>query len=134
MIYNRERHKRLVIRSESLKNQWTDRLSSNEIAEKTMDEWVIWLNVLDRKYGKRILCDISTQEILEFRNKIAEKDSNVSSNKYLSIFRKVFKQGLDLNAVLKDPTYGIKRLSEKQHECKTAYNNDPPKAVIGVQI
>ena len=73
-------------------------------------------NVLDHRYGKRILCDISTQEILDFRNNIAKKDSNVSSNKYLSIFKKVFKQGLALNAVLKDPTDGIKRLSEKEHE------------------
>jgi len=101
--------------AEFLKNRWAERLSKNEIAEKTRDEWVIWLNFLGRKYGKRILCDISTQEILEFRNKIADKNSNISSNKYLSIFRKVFKQGLDLNAVLKDPTDGIKRLSEKEH-------------------
>jgi integrase len=102
--------------SESLKKEWADRLSRNKIAEKTMDEWVIWLNVLGRKYGKRILCDISTQEILDFRNNIAKKDSNVSSNKYLSIFRKVFKKGLELNAIIKDPTAEIKSLNEKGHE------------------
>ena len=101
--------------SESLKNEWTELFRKNEIAEKTMDEWSIWLKVLDRKYGKRILCDISTQEILDFREKIADKNSNVSSNKYLSVIKKVFKHGLVLNAVIEDPTDGIKRLSEKEH-------------------
>jgi integrase len=102
--------------SDSLEKEWEDRYSRKEISEKTRDEWIIWLNVLSRKYGQRILCDISTQEILDFRDKIAEKNSNVSSNKYLSIFKKVFKHGLELNAVLNDPTVGIKRLSEKEHE------------------
>ena len=90
--------------SDSLEKEWANRLSKKEIAKKTMDEWVIWLNVLNRKFGKRILCDISTQEILDFRKKIAKKNSNVSSNKYLSIFKKVFRHGLELNAVLRDPT------------------------------
>jgi len=100
----------------SLEKEWANRLSEKEIAKKTMDEWVIWLNVLNHKFGKRILCDISTQEILNFRKKITKKNSNVSSNKYLSIFKKVFKQGLELNAVVSDPSECIKSLSEKEHE------------------
>jgi len=102
--------------SVSLKKEWANRLSKKEIAQKTMDEWAIWLSVLNKKYGKRFLCDISNNEIENFRIKIAKKNSNVSSNKYFSIIKQVFKHGLVLNAVMKDPTDGMKCLSEKEHE------------------
>jgi integrase len=101
--------------SESLKNEWAERFSRKELAEKTIGDYLIWLNVLNRKFGTRILCDISEQEIENYRDNIASEKSNVSANKYLSVIKKVFTHGRALNAVVKDPSGGIKALNEKQH-------------------
>jgi integrase len=102
--------------SKSLKKEWAHRYGRKEIAGKTIDDWTIMLNVLNRKFGMRILCDISTQEVEGFRDNIASKNSNVSANKYLSIIKKVFKHGLKLHAVVSDPSECVKSLSEKEHE------------------
>ncbi len=100
----------------ALKKEWSERLLNKTLAEKTVEDYVIWLNVLERRYGKRLLCSFDTDEILEFRNEIAKKNTNVTSNKYLSIFKKVFKHGLKLGAVISDPSASITRLNEKEHE------------------
>jgi site-specific recombinase XerD len=102
--------------STSLREEWSERLSNKDLAEKTVDDYIIWLNVLEREYGKRLLCDFDTDEILKFRNDIAEKKSKIASNKYLSIFKKVFQHGLELGAVTFDPSASITKLSEKEHE------------------
>lgn len=99
-----------------LRKEWAERLHNKTLAEKTVEDYEIWLNVLDRKFGKRLLCSFDDDEILEFRNNIANKDSKVSSNKYLSIFKKVFKHGLRLGAVSVDPSASIHKLNEKEHE------------------
>ena len=95
--------------SSSIEKEWEDRCFRKEIAKKTIEEWKIGLNVLNRKFGMRLLCDISTQEIEEYRNSIAAKNSNVSANKYLTIIKKVFKHGSKLHAVVGDPSEGNKQ-------------------------
>jgi len=102
--------------STSLKKIWPERLSNRTLAEKTVEDYEIWLNVLERGYGKRLLCSFDTDEILDFRNGIAKKNSNISSNKYLSIFKKVFRHGLELGAVTSDPSASITKLNESEHE------------------
>jgi integrase len=100
----------------SLEEEWSDRFQKKEISEKTIQEYKIWLNVLKRKFGKRILCGISTQNIEDYRNGIAKKESNISANKYIRIIKMVFKKGIMLNAVVNDPAECISMLSEKEHE------------------
>jgi hypothetical protein len=47
------------------------RFNRKELSEKTISDYLIWLNVLNRKFGTRILCDISAQEIEVYRDNIA---------------------------------------------------------------
>jgi hypothetical protein len=42
--------------------------------------------VLERTFGKRILCQISRNEILEFRDPEMERNSAISANRYQRIF------------------------------------------------
>ena len=102
--------------AESLKEKWTSAYSRNELSPKTYLEYCTWLNVLNRTFGKTLLCQITKDEILAFRDGEALKNSNVSANKYLTILKRVFSQGLELRAVISDPSQGIKGLSEKQHQ------------------
>lgn len=102
--------------STSLEKEWVDRLARQDIAKKTFEEYSIWLNVLLRSFGRRILCEISAKEIKAFRNDRASTHSNITANKYLSVIKKVFKHGSGLNAVVSDPSEGVKFLSEKEHE------------------
>ena len=57
----------------SLEKEWSDRFIEKKLSQKTLQEYTIWLNVLKRKYGKRMLCEISEQEIREYRKDIADK-------------------------------------------------------------
>ena len=101
--------------SRSLKKEWASRLISNQISPKTHEDYVIWLNVLNRTFGNKLLCQISKNEIVQFRDNLAGTLSNVSSNKYLSILKKVFRHGLVLWAVTVDPSKDLPALSEKMH-------------------
>lgn len=101
---------------QSLQEEWTKRHRLSELSAKTYAEYCTWLNVLSRTFGKTLLCQITSNEIVVFRDNEAQKNSNVSANKYLSILKKVFNHGLGLRAIISDPSQGIKALSEKQHQ------------------
>jgi integrase len=50
-----------------------------------------------------------------YRNSVASKSSNITANRNLFVLRQVFKHGIELNAVRKDPASAIPYLSEKEH-------------------
>ena len=102
----------------SLKTEWTSRLKRKDLSKKTYDEYCIWLNVLKRTFGKRLLCQITPNEILAYRDDEIEKNSIISANRYLTVIRFVFNHGLRLKAVIDNPAKLISLLSEKNHERK----------------
>jgi integrase len=71
--------------------------------------------VLNRHFGELLLCQISRDQIIAYRDDAQKANSNVTANKYLSVIKKVFRHGLDINAVVKDVTEAIPYLSEKAH-------------------
>jgi len=99
-----------------LRQEWDERHKRNDLADKTFQEYSIWLNVLIRKFGGRIICQLTKNEIVSFRNDLALQHSNITANKYLSVMRKVFQHGLRINAVVEDSTQDVPYLSEKDHE------------------
>jgi len=104
--------------ADSLRAEWAQRLRVNDLARKTHDEYGYRLNVLERHFGEQLLCQISTREIKKYLNDVAEAFTNVTSNRALSVIRKVFAHGVKINAVVTDLSAGIKFLSEKEHERK----------------
>jgi site-specific recombinase XerD len=101
--------------SKSLKKEWLIRLKTKDLSQKTFDEYCIWLNVLIRKFGKKILCNIKTEDIEKHVTTLSEEQSNVTANRYLSIIKKVFLHGIKLKAIRKDVSKDVKALSEKEH-------------------
>jgi site-specific recombinase XerD len=69
--------------ADSLRAEWAQRLRVNDLARKTHDEYGYRLNVLERQFGKQLLCQISTQEIKKYLNDVAEAFTNVTSNRAL---------------------------------------------------
>ena len=102
--------------ADSLRADWELRLKRNDLKQKTYDEYCIWLNVLGRTFGKRMLCQITSGEIEAYRDKKASDHSNITANKYLSMMRKMFNCGLILHAVIDNPSRTVGFLSEKSHE------------------
>jgi integrase len=102
----------------SLKLEWNQKLFRGDISEKTHADYIYWLNVLIRRYGGKLLSQITEKEIADYVNNQAIINTRVTSNKYLFIFKKIFQHGLTLNAVLINPITDIKKLSEKDHERK----------------
>ncbi len=54
-------------------------------------------------------------EIVEYRNRVASKTSNLTSNRSLFILKQIFKQGMEMNAIKNDPVAAMSYLSEKKH-------------------
>jgi len=100
----------------SLRALWKGRADRLEMSNTTFRGYCDRLRLLERKFGKRLLCEISHDEILEYRNRVASETSNLTSNRSLFILKQVFKHAIDLNAIKGDPTSRIPDLSEKQHE------------------
>lgn len=102
-----------------LRVEWHDRLEKKDLANKTVSDYRIWLNVLERDFGDRILYRITRQDIELYRDRIAKKQTNINANKHLSVFKKLFVKALELKAVLDDPAAKIPYLSEKHHTRNT---------------
>lgn len=103
---------------ESLRKKWDQRLFQGTLSKRTHENYCNWLNVLIREFGDSILCQVTKEEVEGYLNRQLVENSKVSSNKYLSVFKKVFQHGLALNALISNPASAIQPLSEKEHERK----------------
>ena len=99
----------------SLKEAWEGRVKRSELKETSYYGYCDRMNAVSREFGDRILCEISRDEIVKYRNRIASTRSNITSNRNLFILKQVFKHGLELNAAKNDPVSTIPYLSEKAH-------------------
>ena len=100
----------------SLEREWEIRRIRKELSSKTVQEYCIWLGIVGQTFGDELLCGISKEAIISYRDEITERLTNVTANKYLSIIKKVFSHGMSLNAVRYDPSAEIPYLSEKDHQ------------------
>lgn len=101
--------------AQALKAEWRDRLQKKELSIKTVSNYEIWLNVLERDFGNQILHKVTREDVESYRDEIARNHTNVNANKYLSVFKKIFVKGLELGAVIDNPVIDIPYLSEKHH-------------------
>ena len=100
---------------DSVKQEWETRLKRNDLKQKSVDEYCIRLCLLNRTFGKTLLCEISQEDLESYVNEIASVKSNVTANRSLSVIRKVFRHGLGLRAIIDDHSEKVKFLSEKDH-------------------
>jgi integrase len=100
---------------EQLNREWKRRLEVGGISQKTFDEYAYMLKSLSRIFGKRLLCEVSEDDILVYRSRIAFDLSNVSSNRHLFVIKQVFKQGIKVHAIVDNVAAPISYLSEKGH-------------------
>jgi len=102
--------------SEQLKIEWGKRLENGDLRRKTFDEYLYMLNSLCKNFGKRLLGEITEENILDYRSNVASKLTNVTSNRNLFIIKQVFKIGAQIRVVLDDIAAPIRYLSEKEQE------------------
>ena len=99
-----------------LTSNWKSRLANGELREKTVEDYTYIVGAVARAFGKRLLYEISLDDILNYRNSIAKELSNIASNRNLFIIKQIFKYGLELNAIKDDPVESIPYLSVKEHQ------------------
>lgn len=101
----------------SLKNGWDMRQQRSELSESTVKGYRYFLDYTPCKtFDKKLLCEISYNDIIKYRNAIALNTSNVMANRSLFILKQVFAHGLEMNAIKNDPVKEIPYLSEREHE------------------
>ena len=86
--------------AELLKQEWYKSVNQGKLKEKTFEEYVYQLNVLNRIFGKQLLCKILKDEILRYQAGVASEFSNVTSNRRVFIIKQVFKYGLEIRESL----------------------------------
>jgi len=96
--------------------EWEKRVEQKDLGQATFDDYALRVDVLNRIFGGTLILNISKKALKDYRDKHFKEYSAVSSNRYLFIFKQVFKKGLKVGAIVEDPAAGIKYLSEKQHE------------------
>ena len=79
---------------ESLKIEWDKRLRRDDLKPKTHYEYRSRLRVLDRTFGKKILCAITHKALDNYITDVADQYTNVTANRSLSVIKKVFKHGV----------------------------------------
>ena len=102
--------------SNSLRMEWESRRGRSDLSEKSFEGYCYWLGSVGKAFGKRLLCEISSKEIADYRDDLASKASNITANRILFIVKQIFAHGLGLNATKEDPTIEIAYLSEREHE------------------
>lgn len=119
-VSNKEKLKVLAITFHETGNLldqvWKRKVINSQLSPTTYQDYLLRLNQLNDIFGKRLLCEISQRQVLEYRNELAEKISNATSNRYLFIIKQVFKQSMREGAIFEDPAGPIEYLSEKDHE------------------
>ena len=102
--------------AELVSADWKKRLRKKDLSKATVDDYMVRVGVLNRIFCETLLLDISKKALTEYQDKVFEEHSPVSANRYLFIIKQVFKRGVEVGAVIDDPSAKIKYLSEKQHE------------------
>jgi site-specific recombinase XerD len=102
--------------ADSLNMLWESRRKRSNLSEKTFEGYCYWLGALRKTFEKRLLCEISEKEIIDYRNSLASNVFNITSNRFLFVIKQVFAHGLELNAVKDNPSTKVAYLSEKEHE------------------
>ena len=101
--------------AESLLAVWDERLKIRELSQKTHNDYVYWLRILMKVFGDKLLCQITKEDIEEYRNQKAQEFSNVCANKHLLRIRNVFAHGIKILAVANNPAKAVPLLSERAH-------------------
>jgi len=102
--------------TESLIGQWRKKLERNKLSPDTYAGYICRANVLNNVFGKKLICEIRSNDITEFQEDELKRNSPASANRYLFNIKQVFKLAIALNVIIEDPTEDIKYLSEKDHE------------------
>jgi site-specific recombinase XerD len=100
-------------------DSWKTRGQLKTLRPKTVENYLLNLDVVNRTFGSRLMLNIREADIVDYRTAVAEDNSNVSSNRRLFIIKQVFKTALDKGYVEVDPARGIRYLDEKDSERKT---------------
>lgn len=96
--------------------EWHNRLERGDLSPVTFEGYKTRIDILKREFKKRLLCEISKTDLLQYQTNLFKESSAVSSNRNFFVIKQIFKKGLELNAVSEDHASGIRYLSEKKHE------------------
>ena len=71
---------------------WQRRVEQDEMSSKTFEDYRYWAGRLNEDFGTKLLCEITAEEVIHYRDLIARRTSNLNANKHLLVFKQVFKE------------------------------------------
>ncbi|MDC0336310.1 site-specific integrase [Pseudodesulfovibrio sp.] len=101
------------------KQDWLRRQQEGDLSSTTVAGYNTFLKPLEKQWGKKLIAAITFDEVLDYRAALAERKSQILSNRRLFILKQLFAKAKILGAIREDEIAGIKYLSEKGHERKS---------------
>lgn len=129
------KNKKIIIRRFSvvvdrLINKWLKRHEKGELADTTIEGYMVRARVLNKIFGNRIIAEISRQELADFQMELKNRYSPANSNRYFFILKQAFHHAESLGAIVENPIKGLRYLNEKCHERKKYILPDKIEAII----
>nr|WP_287410694.1 hypothetical protein [Pseudodesulfovibrio sp.] len=99
--------------AELCRQDWLRRQQEGDLSSTTVAGYNTFLKPLEKQWGRKLIAAITFDEILEYRAALAERKSQILSNRRLFILKQIFAKAKILGAIRDDEIVGIKYLSEK---------------------
>ena len=100
----------------SLKQDWEEKAQNNSLSPVTLEGYLGRVGQISKIFGNRLPCEITEEDVKEYRKTIVKNTSNVNANRILFVMKQIFSSGMKLGAIPENPASGIKMLSERDHE------------------
>ena len=101
--------------TESLVEQWRDKLECKELAPITFEGYQGMAEALCRIFGKKMIYEISPEVISRYHRNRLRDLSAISANRHLFILKQICKHAKGLGAILEDPAADIHYFNEDGH-------------------
>lgn len=97
------------------KQLWKVRLKKGSLKRVTYDGYVLRMQLLVKKFGKRMLWEIQKEEIERYIENLIVNYSVVTANRTLFVLKQIFKTGHKEKAIIENPVDSMSYSSEKSH-------------------
>jgi integrase len=94
---------------------WKGRLKKGSLKQVTYEGYCLRLELVVRKFGKRMLWEIRKEEIEKYLERLTLNQSVTTANRTLFILKQIFKTGLKEKAIIINPVVDISYLPEKDY-------------------
>ena len=99
-----------------LLDEWQIKLRNNDLSPNTVSDYSLRLQQILEEFNGSLVCEIRKKRVVNYRNRLADKISNVTANRNLFILKQITNFAVSQGVIADDPAKDVQYLNEKAHE------------------